>query len=133
MTSTAPSSTPSAAPPKRRVPRWRRILVGFLVVVGCVLAPVSIIGVWVHNTLLDTDQWVDTVGPLVEELRGDGLVAGFGPEPRDGLGRVRQDQTPAPVVLHDARAAQLREQLGGVELGHLYGLPPTGAPDQGRP
>ena len=67
MTSDAPSSTPSTAPPVRRTPRWRRILVGLLVVFGCVLAPISIIGVWIHNTVLDTDQWVDTVGPLIDD------------------------------------------------------------------
>jgi hypothetical protein len=50
-----------------RVPRWRRILVALLVVVGCVLAPISVIGLWTRNTLLDTDQYVDTVGPLAED------------------------------------------------------------------
>ena len=60
LTSRRPRQWRTATPSEpKRVPRWRRILVGFLVVVGCVLAPISIIGVWVHNTLLDTDQWVD--------------------------------------------------------------------------
>jgi hypothetical protein len=47
-----------------KAPRWRRILVALLVIVGCVLAPISVIGLWARNTLLDTDQYVDTVGPL---------------------------------------------------------------------
>jgi hypothetical protein len=50
-----------------RVPRWRRVLVALLVVVGCVLAPISVIGLWTRNTLLDTDQYVDTVGPLAKD------------------------------------------------------------------
>ena len=51
----------------RRVPRWRRILVGFLVVLACLLAVVSVLAVWVSGTLLDTDQWVSTVGPLASK------------------------------------------------------------------
>jgi hypothetical protein len=51
----------------RRVPRWRRILVGFLVVLACLLAVVSVLAVWVGGTLLDTDQWVSTVGPLASK------------------------------------------------------------------
>ncbi len=50
----------------RHIPRWRRILVAVLVVLGCVLAPLSIVSVWIHSTLLDTDQWVSTVGPLID-------------------------------------------------------------------
>jgi len=58
---------PSDRESKRRTPRWRRILVALLVVVGCVLAPISVIGLWARNTLLDTDQYVDTVGPLAKD------------------------------------------------------------------
>ncbi|MFI5046188.1 MAG: hypothetical protein ACHQIG_03915 [Acidimicrobiia bacterium] len=50
-----------------KLPRWRRILVGVLVVLGCLLVPLSVLGVWIHNTLLNTDQWVATVGPLVDQ------------------------------------------------------------------
>ena len=46
------------------VPRWRRIVGAFLVVVGCLLVPLSLSAVWVRNTLLDTDNYVSTVGPL---------------------------------------------------------------------
>ena len=45
-------------------PRWRRILVSAFVILGCILAPISIHSVWIHNTLLNTDQYVATVGPL---------------------------------------------------------------------
>jgi hypothetical protein len=67
-TPAAPEPQPAASEASpRTLPRWRRILVGFLVVLGCVLTPLSILSVWVHNTLLDTDQWVATVGPLIEQ------------------------------------------------------------------
>jgi hypothetical protein len=38
-----------------------------LVVLACVLAPLSILGVWTSNTLLDTDRYVDTVAPLAKD------------------------------------------------------------------
>jgi hypothetical protein len=59
-------AAPSVDEP-RRLPRWRRILITVLVVLGCLLAPISIIAVWTDNTLLNTDQYVDTVGPLAED------------------------------------------------------------------
>jgi hypothetical protein len=62
-----PDDRPSDQPPKTKAPRWRRILVAVLVVIGCVLAPISVIGLWARNTLLDTNQYVDTVGPLARD------------------------------------------------------------------
>jgi len=53
--------------PKTKLPRWRRILVGFLVVVGCILAPLSVLSVWMKTTLLDTDRYVSTVTPLADD------------------------------------------------------------------
>ena len=61
-----PAAPPEAAGPKK-LPRWRRILVGFLVVLVCVLVPISVVGVWVRNTILHTDQFVDTLGPLADD------------------------------------------------------------------
>jgi hypothetical protein len=61
-----PATTDAGADTARKVPRWRRILVGVLVVIVCILAPISAIAVWVSHTLLDTDQYVATVGPLAD-------------------------------------------------------------------
>jgi hypothetical protein len=49
---------------RRDVPRWRRIVSAVLLVVGIILVPVSASAIWVRNTLLDTDQYVETIGPL---------------------------------------------------------------------
>src|SRR5437763_1885784 len=62
-TDAAPASA-ATAPSKQ--PRWRRALVAVLVVIGCVLAPLSIVSVWLKSTLLDTDRYVSTVGPLID-------------------------------------------------------------------
>lgn len=58
---------PANTPSKTKPPRWRRALVAVLVVIGCVLAPIAVIGVWARNTLLDSDQYVDTVAPLAKD------------------------------------------------------------------
>ena len=48
----------------RDVPRWRRIVAAVLLAVGVLLVPLSLSAIWVRNTLLDTDQYVSTIGPL---------------------------------------------------------------------
>jgi len=59
--SDAPRSS-DAAP--SGVPRWRRIVAATLLVIGIVLVPLSMSAIWVRATLLDTDQYVATIGPL---------------------------------------------------------------------
>jgi hypothetical protein len=46
------------------VPRWRRIVAAVLLAVGVLLVPLSLSAIWVRSTLLDTDQYVSTIGPL---------------------------------------------------------------------
>jgi hypothetical protein len=48
----------------RDVPRWQRIVAAVLLVVGVLLVPLSLSAIWVRNTLLNTDQYVSTIGPL---------------------------------------------------------------------
>jgi hypothetical protein len=47
---------------------WRRrwLSVSFAVV-GAVMLPVAVLTVWARDTLLDTDQYVDTVAPLADD------------------------------------------------------------------
>ena len=47
--------------------RWRNVLVGFLVVLTSFAILASAVGVWAHRTLLNTDSWVATVGPLAKD------------------------------------------------------------------
>ncbi len=59
------ASSPTEASAKTARPgRGRTIAVALLLIVACVLAPLSLIAVWTKNTLLNTDQYVETVGPL---------------------------------------------------------------------
>jgi hypothetical protein len=63
MTQTAAVPAPQNAP-KARAPRWRRWTAGFLIVLSCILAPLSVISIWVRNIVLNTDRYVETVAPL---------------------------------------------------------------------
>ncbi len=52
--------------PTRRL-RWRRRLVLTLVVLTSIATLTSVIGVWSHRTLMNTDAWMDIVGPLADD------------------------------------------------------------------
>jgi hypothetical protein len=48
-------------PTKRR---WRTIIAALLIVVACVLAPLSVLAIWTKNLVSNTDRYVQTVEPL---------------------------------------------------------------------
>lgn len=52
---------------RRRLARARRILVGVLVAVFSLLLPVTAVVGWAHNTVLNTNGWVRTVGPIATD------------------------------------------------------------------
>ena len=64
-----PADTVAAAPPSKpaRPALWRRIVVPLCVTLGCILAALSVAATWIKLTALDTDTYVETVGPLVED------------------------------------------------------------------
>jgi hypothetical protein len=72
-TATAGTAEPTQAP--ARQPRWRRFLVGFLVVLSVIFVPLAGLSVWVRNLVLDTDRYVDTVAPLARNQAVTNLVA----------------------------------------------------------
>ena len=59
-------------PRKRRV---RRGIVGVLVALSCLLVLVSTTTVWTHRTVLNTDTFVGTVGPVFQLPGVDSVVA----------------------------------------------------------
>jgi hypothetical protein len=46
---------------------WRTVLAVLLILVGCVLAPLSVVAVWARNQLTDTDRYVANVAPLAAD------------------------------------------------------------------
>jgi hypothetical protein len=53
--------------PARAKFRWRSMFAVVLIVLGCVLAPVAGVAVWTNNQVSDTDRFVRSVGPLVDD------------------------------------------------------------------
>ncbi|WP_262852413.1 hypothetical protein [Mumia quercus] len=57
-------------PPSARDGRsgwWRTPLVAVLVLLGALLAPLSVVATWAHDEIGDTDRYVETVAPLASE------------------------------------------------------------------
>ncbi|MFF5992089.1 hypothetical protein [Prauserella flavalba] len=52
-------------PPRRIV--WRSIAAGVILTLGCLLMPIALLTVWVHNQVADTDRFVATTSPLIRE------------------------------------------------------------------
>jgi len=72
---TAEQTSAPSKESKHKGPRWRRVLSTTLIVLGCIFAPLSIHAVWIHNTLLNTDQYVSTVGPLASNPQVQNALA----------------------------------------------------------
>jgi hypothetical protein len=56
-----------APPPRPRRQRWRSVVATLLIVIGCILAPISVVAVWTKNLVTDTDRYVETVAPLAKD------------------------------------------------------------------
>src|SRR5690348_6497029 len=64
---TAELSRQQATTPRRKRIGWRAPLATVLIVLGCVLGPVAVLGVWAGNEVSDTGRWVATVEPLIHD------------------------------------------------------------------
>jgi hypothetical protein len=59
---------PGQPPPGRRTHLgWRAPLATVLIVIGCLLAPLSVFAVWTANQVSNTDRYVANVAPLIHE------------------------------------------------------------------
>src|SRR6478735_17660 len=46
---------------------WRPIVAGVLILVAAILAPLSVVAIWAHDEISDTDRYVETVAPLASD------------------------------------------------------------------
>lgn len=69
------AKTQHLPPPRARRRRgWRGPVATTLIVLGCVLAPVSVLGVWISNQVSNTDRYVANVSPLISEPAVQGAL-----------------------------------------------------------
>ena len=52
---------------RRHRPGWRGPVATLCIVLGCILAPVSVLAVWTANQVSDTSRYVENVAPLIHE------------------------------------------------------------------
>ncbi|MGZ3583728.1 MAG: hypothetical protein ACXWP6_13735, partial [Ktedonobacterales bacterium] len=67
---------PVAAPPMPRQ-RTRRALVGVLLVLSCLGLLSSVLTYWMNQTLLNTDRWIQIVGPLAQNPQVVGALSDY--------------------------------------------------------
>jgi hypothetical protein len=70
-----PSEPPVVVVAPRRRHRWRSVVATLLIVIGCILAPISVVAVWAKNQVTDTDRYVATVTPLASDPAIQNAVA----------------------------------------------------------
>jgi len=58
--------TPESTAP-RRGSRGRSIAAAVLIILSCILAPLSVTAVWASRQISDTDRYVETVAPLADD------------------------------------------------------------------
>lgn len=76
------TATATAPAEPRPYGKGRKVAVAILLVVASILAPLSVIAVWTRNTLLDRDQYVETIGPLA---RNEAIIDAAARNIADGL------------------------------------------------
>jgi len=64
---TAELHSQEAGPKRRRRFSWRTPVSIVLIVLGCILGPVAVLGVWAGTEVSDTGRWVATVEPLIHD------------------------------------------------------------------
>jgi hypothetical protein len=52
---------------RRRRVSWRTPVSALLIVIGCILAPLSVVGVWTANQVSDTNRYVANIEPLIHD------------------------------------------------------------------
>jgi hypothetical protein len=63
------AAEPVSPPPKAHRFRvsWRAPVASLLIILGCVLAPLSVLGVWTANQISDTGTYVANMAPLIKD------------------------------------------------------------------
>ncbi|HEY7430524.1 MAG TPA: hypothetical protein VH641_07310 [Streptosporangiaceae bacterium] len=114
-------SQPATAPARRRRIGWRLPVASLLIVLGCILAPLSVMAIWTANQVSDTNRYVANISPLIED---------------PAVQRALTDEITTSIMAklnipaRTTQAATLLEQRGLPRVGQLlttFSGPLTGA------
>ena len=53
---------------------WRTPVASVLIVLGCLLAPISVVGVWTANQVSDTNRYIANIEPLIHDPAVQGAL-----------------------------------------------------------
>lgn len=95
--------------------RLRNIVVSALAVLTCVATLASVVAVWTHETLFDTDSWMEIVGPLADD---PAVIDAVGAALSDQLFQVLDTQQLATKALPE-QAAFLAAPLTNAVEGYV--------------
>ena len=59
---------------RRRRAGWRAPVSAVLIVIGCILAPISVVAVWTANQVSDTDRYIANIEPLIHDPAVQGAL-----------------------------------------------------------
>jgi hypothetical protein len=99
-----------AAAARRRRIRWRTPVASLLIVLGCLLAPLSVLGVWTANQVANTDRYLANVQPLISEPSVQHALT-------DRLSLAITSRLDVPALVSQAAAALDRQ--GATRAGNL--------------
>ena len=66
-------SRPAAGARRHRV-SWRTPVATVLIVLGCILAPISVVAVWTANQVSDTNRYIENIEPLIHNPAVQGAL-----------------------------------------------------------
>jgi hypothetical protein len=59
---------------RRRRAGWRAPVSAVLIVIGCILAPISVVAVWTANQVSDTNRYIENIEPLIHDPAVQGAL-----------------------------------------------------------
>lgn len=98
-------SRTSPAPPAGRTHRVRAVAGALVITLGCVLAPLSVVATWLDSQVTDTDAYVETVTPLIED-----------PAVQDALAAAVTAEVFTQLDIEDAAAQALEAVVAQTDL-----------------
>jgi hypothetical protein len=91
----AERATTAAATSPHEHHRWRSVASATLIIIACVLAPVSVTAVWANRQISDTDRYVETISPLADDAVIQAAVA-------DEITQAVLENIDVPTITSDA-------------------------------